>query len=200
MNIKPKVGYICKLCNKDCYKIPSSTKLFCSLACYRQYIRIYPTKGFLGKKHSNEAKEKIGKAFKGIKIKEETKLKIKLNNAKYWLGKKRSEETNIKISKNLTGRYRQEESPRWKGTDVCYKNLHVRVYKKRGMANHCEQCGMNDKSRKYYWANLTGNYKDINDYKQMCASCHKKYDLGRAKLKLLSTVVRKEDSPLTVKQ
>ena len=23
---------------------------------------------------------------------------------------------------------------------------------------------------------MTGNYDDINDYKRMCSSCHKKYD------------------------
>lgn len=45
-------------------------------------------------------------ALKGstFKHKKETKLKIKLNNAKYWKGKNRSEETKDKISKTKKGK------------------------------------------------------------------------------------------------
>lgn len=74
----------------------------------------------------------------------------------------------------------------WKGDNASYRSLHRRVEKNRGKANRCEICGLDSPSspKRYQWANLTGKYADINDYKQMCASCHRKYDLGRAKSKL----------------
>jgi hypothetical protein len=58
-----------------------------------------------------------------------------------------------------------------------YKALHIRVSKLRGKADMCE----NNSNHKawFEWANLTGNYNDINDYKKLCRSCHKNYDFSR---------------------
>ncbi len=177
---------ICDLCGISFHGHRRHKKKFCSLECHKKYLLVHP------RVISEDGKKRIGDFFRGKPIPEERKLKIKLNNAKYWLGKKRLKETNLKISKKLTGKYKKEDNPRWKGIDVCYKTLHVRVYDKRGMAKSCKVCGLNNPNKKYYWANLTGNYVDINDYKEMCASCHKKYDLRRAKLKLLSTQENKK--------
>lgn len=69
--------------------------------------------GHTGRKHTENAKEKIRAARArqkeprlGIKIPhtEESKIKIKNNNARYWKGKRLSEETRKKISSSLTGK------------------------------------------------------------------------------------------------
>ena len=69
-------------------------------------------------------------------------------------------------------------NPRWKGSEAQYQALHLRVATMRGTPSRCEQCGTATASR-YEWANLTGNYQDVNDYRRMCVSCHRKYDNQR---------------------
>jgi len=64
----------------------------------------------------------------------------------------------------------------WKGENATYAAFHYRVKSSRGKADKCEKCGRIDKGIKYDWANQTGNYADINDYKMMCRSCHFKKD------------------------
>jgi len=61
----------------------------------------------------------------------------------------------------------------WKGDNAGIAAFHKRLKNERGIADHCELC---NKGVHFEWANLTGNYKDINDYKMMCKSCHAKYD------------------------
>ena len=39
----------------------------------------------------------------------------------------------------------------------------------------CQICETT-KAKTFEWANLTGNYSDLTDYKRMCGSCHSKYD------------------------
>lgn len=60
---------------------------------------------------------------------------------------------------------------------VTYGTFHMRVRKQRGTPQKCEVCGRTDPEATYDWANLTGNYVDVNDYKRMCRSCHLLYDL-----------------------
>jgi hypothetical protein len=131
----------------------------------------------LGKKHSKETKEKISKFFKGKKLTDEVKAKLKKTNVKYWLGKKRSLETKnkLRISNSISAK-RKEKNYMWKGNNIGYGQSHKRVYMERGKASFCEICGLNDPNRFYDWANLTGNYIDVYDYKPMCKSCHKLYD------------------------
>ena len=62
-----------------------------------------------------------------------------------------------------------------KGNDILYPSFHKRVYKIKGKANHCERCD-GSKAKRFEWANLTGHYEDINDYIQLCCSCHRKMD------------------------
>ena len=63
----------------------------------------------------------------------------------------------------------------WKGNDAGYKALHYRVITKRGQPQLCEDCGTT-KAKRYEWANLTGRFEDVNDYKRLCKSCHAKLD------------------------
>lgn len=70
----------------------------------------------------------------------------------------------------------------WKGNNATYAAFHYRVQSARGKADHCENCGRNDYGISYDWANQTGKYEDINDYMQMCRSCHFKIDGHRHNL------------------
>ena len=64
----------------------------------------------------------------------------------------------------------------WKGDSAGYAACHVRVGIARGSPQECEVCHTRDSSKAYDWANLTGNYHDVLDYKRMCRSCHSKFD------------------------
>lgn len=87
-------------------------------------------------------------------------------------GSKRSEQTRINIAKSKSG----AKNPNWKGDSVGYKSLHEWVSRNWGKAEKCEVCGVKD-SVKYEWANLNNIYnRDRNNWKQMCCSCHQRYD------------------------
>ncbi len=56
-----------------------------------------------------------------------------------------------------------------------YGAYHHKVRRLRGTPSLCEICGTTH-AKKFEWANLTGHYDDINDYKRMCTSCHSRFD------------------------
>ena len=60
----------------------------------------------------------------------------------------------------------------WKGDEATYAAFHYRVQSARGSEKRCEACGTTDPNKSYDWANLTGNYADISDYRRLCRSCH----------------------------
>ena len=77
---------------------------------------------------------------------------------------------------------RDQMGPRnhmWKGDEAGYQALHIRLDKRFGKPRHCDECGTADESRTYDWANLTGNYTDITDFRRMCRQCHRRYDNAR---------------------
>src|SRR6202022_1352066 len=61
---------------------------------------------------------------------------------------------------------------RWKGDEATYLSKHFRVYAARGAA---KTCIFGCEASTFEWANLTGNYGDIEDYAPMCTSCHQRY-------------------------
>jgi hypothetical protein len=69
-----------------------------------------------------------------------------------------------------------EANHMWKGEDASYKAFHNRLTAAKGQPQRCEECGTDDSSKQYDWANLTGNYADMSDYRRMCRSCHWRYD------------------------
>jgi hypothetical protein len=77
------------------------------------------------------------------------------------------------------GKHAGERSVQWKGDDASYTAFHLRVYKARGKASHCSECGRSDTGTEYEWANLSGDYANIDDYAPMCLSCHHLYDADR---------------------
>ena len=68
-----------------------------------------------------------------------------------------------------------ENNPNWKGNKADYKALHRRVEEIRGKPNKCEECETT-KTKRYEWANISGNYSDVMDYKRLCKKCHHKFD------------------------
>jgi|GEM_PF-3038442 len=96
--------------------------------------------------------------------------------------KNRFKKGNKSWIKGLHPEYLQGENhPMWKGNKAKYSALHMRVRDKRGNPSFCEICKTSDKRKKYQWANLTGKYEDVMDYKRMCVPCHSKYDNDRRK-------------------
>lgn len=79
----------------------------------------------------------------------------------------------------------------WQRNDPSYKAIHDWLRKKYGNANKCEnkkciyprKCARGKlmiKPKQYQWANTSGQYKrDIKNFVQLCASCHKLFDLGK---------------------
>lgn len=120
---------------------------------------------------------------KGHQNSEITKQKIR-NKV---LGKKRSLETKLKISLKNKGKHlslltefkKKELHPYWKGDNAKYVALHNRVEREKGKPKFCEVCKTDSNRKKYHWANLTGDYTNIMDYKRMCCKCHRQYDKKR---------------------
>lgn len=70
----------------------------------------------------------------------------------------------------------REKHYSWKGDKAGYSAGHGRVRRHRGTPKKCEVCGIDDPKVWYEWANLTGKYYDVNDYRRMCRRCHQKHD------------------------
>lgn len=63
-------------------------------------------------------------------------------------------------------------------------SLHSKLRRKHGSATHCESKKCEGKSTIYEWALKKGHEYSDNpkDYKQLCRSCHRRYDLTEEKL------------------
>jgi rubrerythrin len=72
----------------------------------------------------------------------------------------------------------------WKGKEASYKAFHQRLKENRGEARSygCSVCGTTSKDESYDWANLTGDYSNLNDFAPMCRKCHRQYDMARKKV------------------
>jgi hypothetical protein len=100
--------------------------------------------------------------------------------------KPHSKETKEKISLANTGIL----SSQWKGNKAKYQALHGWIRRHHGPANHCSKCKKTDKE--YQWALKPGRKysRNINDYDQLCRSCHQKQDMTdsrREKARIAST-------------
>lgn len=64
----------------------------------------------------------------------------------------------------------------WKGKKACYTTQHQWINHNYGKANGCDQCHTLT-AKMYHWANISGKYRrSIKDYKQLCVSCHIKFN------------------------
>lgn len=66
----------------------------------------------------------------------------------------------------------------WKGDQVTYTAFHYRVCALRGRPCLCAMCDTTT-APKYEWANLTGDYRNPNDYAPLCVPCHRRLDLAK---------------------
>jgi hypothetical protein len=73
-----------------------------------------------------------------------------------------------------------ESNHKWKGDSAKYGSLHNRLRTRFGTPQQCECCETECKSVIYDWANLTGNYQDIGDYKRLCRTCHNQFDSAKS--------------------
>lgn len=63
-----------------------------------------------------------------------------------------------------------------KESGISYSGLHTWLIRTYGRAKYCEN-DKTHKSKRFEWANISGEYKrNISDYKQLCTSCHHKFD------------------------
>ncbi len=82
---------------------------------------------------------------------------------------------------------RGSRNHQWKGDQASYKTFHNRLSQFRGKPMSCDVCGTSDPSKSYDWANLSGRFQDMYDYKRMCRSCHWKHDKKHLNLGQYST-------------
>ena len=83
-----------------------------------------------------------------------------------------------KVSKSLIGKT-GENSRRWKGDTASYVAKHMWISKHNKKTGICQECG-NSKNTRTEWSNISGTHKrDINDYIELCPSCHRKKDLKK---------------------
>lgn len=81
-----------------------------------------------------------------------------------------------KRNNGFDGIKRGVESPLYKKSKISYSGVHVWLIRNYGKAIRCEDCGVIG-AKKYEWANISKEYRrDISDYKQLCTSCHHKFD------------------------
>ncbi len=78
--------------------------------------------------------------------------------------------------KGTTGHWWGEDHHQWKGSGAGYTALHTRLNRRFGKPKSCDLCGTSDANKVYDWANLTGHYDDLKDFKRMCRKCHINFD------------------------
>ena len=80
-----------------------------------------------------------------------------------------------RVSTSLIGKY-GNQSRRWKGDKASYAAVHIWIKKHWGKPDHCDMCRCENASR-YEWSNIDWKYRRVReDWRQLCPSCHRKYD------------------------
>ena len=152
---------ICQQCGKP-FKSYNPHPKFCSLKC-----KIESQIHFVD---FNDAKDLYEKGMSQTEIAEffNTTQKVIYN-----LFKRNNYKCRIPAKRNQWG----SNNTSWVGDKAKYATLHQRVESLKGKPKHCEICGTADPNVRYEWANVTGNYYDIeHGYKRMCVKCHRNFD------------------------
>lgn len=68
----------------------------------------------------------------------------------------------------LLERFEGSKNSNWKGDSVKERGKHLRQETRRGKATKCSKCGS---TKDVEWAQMNGG-----GWKQLCKSCHSKYD------------------------
>lgn len=80
------------------------------------------------------------------------------------------------VSKKWLKKCKGPGSVLYKEKDITYSGAHQRVSRYRKKRGVCEECGCNGVDIIYDWANISGKYWDVDDYRELCRSCHIKQD------------------------
>lgn len=77
------------------------------------------------------------------------------------------------------------EHGNWKGDEVGYFALHAWVKRNKKRTGTCSDCGATPTKKRGVgteWANVSKTYKrDLNDWIELCSSCHQRFDMTEAK-------------------
>lgn len=78
-----------------------------------------------------------------------------------------------------------EKSINWKGLNLSYGGLHNWIKRAYGKAKKCENLLCLGRSKDYTWAKIKGKkyVRKIENFMQLCRSCHISYDKRISKLK-----------------
>lgn len=78
---------------------------------------------------------------------------------------------------------RGSKNHNWKGDKVSYAGIHMWLAINYIKTGACEECLV---IRRTTWANISDEYKrDRDDWRELCYSCHKKYDMGKIKKSII---------------
>lgn len=98
-----------------------------------------------------------------------------------------------KVTNSLLGK-KEEKSRRWLGDNAGYVAMHIWIKNKLGKANKCSNPNCYypkpiqyrkpiEKPKRFEWASISRkNKRDVNDYIQLCPSCHRIYDIRKLTL------------------
>lgn len=151
--------YTCKQCRKEFSSYNPNPK-FCSLFCKAEY-------------HAPDIDiEVLRVLYLGGKTQTEIALLLEVSQKSIFKAMKRH---GIKARKAFKRNQYGENNDSWKGENAGKQAFHRRLYARYGKPRICGVCGTTE-SNNYDYANLTGNYQDIEDYLPMCRSCHWRYD------------------------
>lgn len=154
-------NYICQKCGKP-FKSYNKNPKFCSLKCKSE-----------SQTHSidfDDAKDLYEKGMSQTEIAEffHTTQKVVYNTFK---------RNGYKCRKAYKRNQWGSNNSSWVGDKAKYGTLHQRVESLKGKPKYCEVYGTTDPDIRYEWANVTGDYHDIeHGYMRMCVKCHRNFD------------------------
>ena len=159
----------CRNCGKK--KERKNRNKFCSCKCFGNYLSTH-------KEEYKSRSDKLSKAQKKYWTKSRREEWSKRTKKSFEgrvhpkSGKKMPQSAKDKISKHFKGLFAGDKHYKWKGDKVGYGGIHTWVTRYLGKARKCEACSVSGKKR-YHWANKSREYKrTLDDWVQLCPSCH----------------------------
>lgn len=117
--------------------------------------------------------ERVRSLYDGGMTQGEIAVKLGVTQQMVWITMRRN---GIPARPAVVRDQRGPKNRQWKGDAASYSAAHTRVAKVRGKPSRCEECGTTDPAKQYEWASISRNYTDVNDYRRLCGSCHKRAD------------------------
>lgn len=68
---------------------------------------------------------------------------------------------------------------KWRGDEVGYSGAHRRLEKAKPKTGRCEQCGSEGYTEYAYKGSALEYSADPDDYRELCSSCHHRWDLAK---------------------